>query len=585
MSTLTKCCECEGCQPEQLFWVAPGLEASASAPEGSLPTGPTGCVEVASFEPLGPPDFHRLTGDCESLAVTTETERNSLVADVRLILPQSGGYGLEAGAKAFDIALKLWCNEVGGGEVGTVRIWAELGSNLLYTKFTADPESTAIVTPSQGALGFNAFWLKMYATLTCGGNSSTVQLIFPTWETALFNELGNVSGLNVRVTATYSEGELDANCSYTTYPDYGEGERSNRIGYSEQPINEIKPTWSPEDPGAMGFAPFGTLISGFPPARRHSFPTASVTKQHKRMAATIEVNSDWKWRVLIRAKSYNTNYGPSVPAVPELEDDECVCMPTGATGPAECYVARTSAETVAPENPYSYPWFLSPCNHSRRGSRVTHGMVSSQFRNLTVTLPEYQGGPFELNGYFSSIPSGPYELGDVRDGDSLADDTFWLAAGPIPDVIVSDGYFGNTGFKTESVTVAASVRTILIRPNNLGGVVLLPLTVLTPCPEDADEWQTEVMVFVYLRGRYAINYNGGEFPETDSLTSKPFAVWMTHSHAIGSEFFRGEEISIGVSSACAAQWIGEKVPAAFPTNTTLYQLLYGSPLKVQLLGE
>lgn len=583
MSTLTKCCAC-GCTPEQLFWVTPGSNAIASVPEGTLPTGPTGCVQVGSFT-SGTSDFHRLIGDCNSLAVTTETDRDTLVLDVRVNPPAIGPGTFVPNAKAFDIELKLWCDGNGQEQLGTVRLWAELGSRLQDTQFTQDPESFATATPSFGPfVVYNTCWFKVYASLIINDQFETVQVICPTTQGVYFPGSNNYreesvfAGIAFRVTATYADEQCDVNVSYTTYPAYAEAARINYSGYSELGGVEIEPTFSPEDPGAMGWTPYGTLIQGFPPARRHAFSTATTTRQHKRVGATIEDNESWKWTIGIRAKSYSPNHPPAVPAVPDASIDQCVCTPTGATGPADCFIERTQAGTVKPEDPYRYPWFMSPCSHVRRGSRVTHGRVVDQFENLSVTLPACDGAPYDWNGYVSQMPAGPYELSGALNGTTLADDTFWLAAGSIPTVVGTDAYYGQTGFRTDSVTIAASIRTTLIRT---GGPLLLPLTVLTPCPGDADEWITAITIFVYMRGRFAINYDGGAFP-ADSA-SQPFAVWMTHAHFISSAFFRGTEISIPIGSGCRAQWMGGFHPNPFTTDT-LYELTYTTPLKVQLMG-
>lgn len=594
MSTLSKCCAC-GCQPEQLFWVQPGPNATAAPPEGALPTGPTGCVEEQSFTYGGPKAFHRLTGECNSLVVTTETNRDTLVFDVQVNPPAIAFGTFIPNAKAFDIQLKLWCDGEGQHEVGTVRLWAELGSRLQDTQFTQDPDSFATAIPSFGPLVvYNTCWFKVYASLTTDGQPEAVQIICPTtlalYGTSSQNYYeGSVFfGIAFRVTATYADGECDVNCAYTLYDDYGEQYRDYYEGYSEDPGPEVQGTFSPQDTGAMGIALYGTSLNGQIPARRHLFPTASAIKQHKRAAATIEVNDDWKWDIRIRAKSYSPAHAPAVPAVPEETEEQCVCTPTGATGPADCFVSRTPGATVTPQDPYLYPWYLSPCSHVRRGSRITHGRVSNQFENLLITLPEYQGAPYEWNGYVSQIPHGPYELNGERNGTPLADDTFWLAAGSVP-VVTTPGvyYYGYTwAFRTDSVTIAASIRTTLIQPG--GGyspqnlLPVFPLTVLSPCPGSEDEWQTSVMVFVYVRGRFVNQYYGGEFP--GDAYSQPFAIWITHAHSVSSSFFRGEEISISGSGAgCRAQWYGVNPNPA--ETTTLFQLSYATPMKVKLLGE
>lgn len=595
MSRLTNCCAC-GCTPEQLFWVTPGPNAIASVPEGTLPTGPTGCVEVASFT-YGTQDFHRLTGECQSLAVTTETDRDTVVLDI-LAEPPPVVFGtFVPNVKAFDISLKLWCNGEGQQEIGTVRLWAELGSRLLDTKFTQDPESFALAVPSFGEfVVYNTCWFKVFASLTVAGQTETVQIICPTTElqyggglNTTYLEESTFGPIWMRVTATCADGKCDVHLGYSKggLSGYANSGISDGVGYSELSIGEIQPTFVVEDVHALGVVPVG--LGAYSPARRHLFPPVNAIRQHRRFGATIERDNDWLWAIRIRAKSYSPLNAPAVPAVPEQSENQCVCTPTGATGPAECFVARTESETAKPENPYQYPWFLSPCSHVRRGSRVTHGRPSSQFDNLSVTLPSYGSAPYAWGSYLSQLPSGPYELNAARSGVALADDTFWLAAGSVPVITGENGYLGSSlGVRTDSMTIGASIRTIVVRTGSYGGTVQFPWTVLVPCPGDQDEWITHVMVFVYLRGRFANGYAGGAFPS--DANSSPFAIWITHFQAVGSGFFRGEEtsstntVAIGVpvqANGCRAQFFGVNPDPV--TVTTLFSLTYGTPFKVQLV--
>lgn len=546
MSRLTSCCACDGCEPEQLFWREAGQP---------LPTGPTGCVTGKTMYYSYPPreeTFQILNSGCAGLRVTNATERNVLVFDV-FVEGQTTGLP-NAWRKApgnFSTELRLWCDENGANEKAVFRLTGMLGSTINFE--TDDLETFTPVQDISVAGYTNCTGAKQYSVemqLQVGDNIQTAKVIAvprtaflespEVWTRRL-----NAQRFHFRVTATRMDGDCDvwvALTSANAATDFASGFNSY-LAYRES--DEIEQTgWIPTEFTRVGTNLIDSYASQFFAANQnggvlHFFDTKTVGDDGTCGAASTTTAESCV--ISVRAMGYTTNLPPTKAVVPEDGDLQCFCTPTGATGPADCYVDRTRSGAVSPPNPYRYPWYISPCSHTKKSGHVTHAMLSKNLTRLSLTLPElgaYNAGDSYLESLLKGL-AGTYELSPDIGGSPLANNQFFLNAGGLPTVETPIFSIGTLFVDIDSVVIGATTRAwlgSLVNGTELG-FTAPAWTSWPPCVGASDDWVALTQVYVFVRGLQRVVLFEG------NPTQQPFAFFLSGEIACGSDFYRGIEQS------------------------------------------
>lgn len=543
MSRLTSCCACDGCEPEQLFWREPG-QPLPTGPTGA--TGPAGCTSAYtmfySFPPVAE-NFEVLDSSCAGLRVTNETERNVLVFDV-FVEGQTTGLP-NAWRRAlgnFSTELRLWCDENGTNEQAVLRITGMLGSAI---NFQTDDLETFTPVQDTAVSGYtNCTGAKQYSVemqLQVGDHIQAAKVVAVPRPASLespqvWTRRLNAQRFHFRVTATRMDGNCDVWVALTSANPVSEFTFANRyLAYRES--NEIEQTsYFPTEFTRVASNLIDVYASQFYAGLQHGgvlhfFDTRTVAEDGSCGAASTTTAESCV--ISTRAIAYKTSLPATKAVIPEDGDLECYCTPTGATGPADCYVDRTEEGAVSPGNPYRYPWFISPCSHTTKSGHVTHAMLSKNLTRLSLTLPEMQDSSGVL---LPESLAGTYELSPDINGAPLANNQFFLNAGGLA---TAESPFFSTGtlyVDIDSVVLGATTRAWLghLTPS----FVQYPVwEAWPPCVGDADDWVAFVQFYVFVRGVRRIVYFDAEPTQT------PFAFFMSGEIACGSNFYRGTEQS------------------------------------------
>lgn len=548
MSRLTNCCACDaGCEPEQLYWREPGQP---------LPTGPAACTNENSVFYGFPPQEERyeyLDSGCSGLRVTSETTRNVLLFDVFVEGDPAGVF--RQAPSSFSTELRLWCDEHGENPQAKVRIIGTVGEAIDFA--AGDPETFTPIQDASAAGLTNCQGAKNYTLrleIEAGGSTESAKMIaFPQVVPgggSPFHTLGKQLAFQrarFTVVATRLNGECDAwvlarnpgDLPATAYGGYREGDFVD--GLSTDTSTEFTRYGDFFLPLAESIVSGNDFRVMLRESVLHFFSPVQVADDGECGAVSATADS---CVVTVRAMAYQTTREPALAVVPEDGELDCYCTPTGATGPAECFVDRTPEGGVSPANPYRYPWFISPCSHTRKSGHVTHAALSKNLSRLSVTLPQLESsGAFGATAYYVEpmlkAIAGAYELSPDIDGSPLIDNQFFLSAGGGASEEGESLVFGDRVFADiESVVLGASMRSVLVtNPLSSYTQVTSGWITLPPCSGAVDDWAAFVQLYVFVRGQQRL-----VDAESDALVSTtPFSFFLSGSICCGSDFYRGIE--------------------------------------------